>query len=153
MEDFWAGYREGIDIPGRPDHGRGNWDKPSFTLIAKKHMPYAHSTSRNACLIHKVAVVRIHWYSGHYSYMRRLESPSVYAETVCGQTVFINNGKKSGKMCEIPDPNAVLCGRCHGELPTFSRRRIVRIKKQWAKDHLGCKGLHEVIEPYQAPAH
>jgi hypothetical protein len=54
----------------------------------------------------------------------------------------------SGKMCIVPDPEAVLCGRCHGEWPTFSARRKARIKKRWAHDHLGCTGTTEVIGPY-----
>jgi hypothetical protein len=141
------GFREGIDYPGRPDFKDESFGKTE----AKKHLPYVHSTSHNACLIHKVSRVVIRWYSGHYDYMKRLESPSMYAECVCGQTVFLNNGRRSGKMCETPDPNAVLCGRCHGELPTFSKRRKMRIKKQWAKDHLGCKGVVEVIGSYQPP--
>jgi hypothetical protein len=112
-------------------------------------MPYIHSTSRNACLIHKVGAMWAQWYEGHYSYMRRLEHPNLGIETVCGQCLFLTRGRS--KMCKIPDPNAILCGRCYGELPTFSHKRIARIKKQWAKDHLGCKGMIKVIEPYVAP--
>jgi hypothetical protein len=91
------------------------------------------------------------WYSGHYSYMQRLDKPFVYARAVCGLNIYLNNGKKSGKMCSLPNPNAVLCGVCHGELPTFSKNRKDAIKRQWAKDHLGCKGVVEVIGPYQYP--
>jgi hypothetical protein len=53
---------------------------------------------------------------------------------------------------EIPDRNAVLCGRCHGEPATFSRKRVQSITKQWAHDHLGCKGMREVIGSYEVPA-
>jgi len=147
MQDGYAGFRPEIDIPGRPDFQDHNFGK----MRAKKFLPYVHSTTHNACLIHKVAYVTLHWYQGHYSYMRRLENPIIIAETVCGCSRFVNNGEKSAKMCEIPDPKAVLCGRCFGELPTFSKRRKVRIKKRWAKDHLGCKGITEVIGPYREP--
>jgi hypothetical protein len=143
----WEGFREGIDYPGRPDFAEHGWgERP-----AKKFLPYVHSTTGNATLIHKVDRVKIRWYQGRNSYMRRLEQPTVIAETVCGVSRFITNGRKSSKMCKIPDPAAVLCGRCHGELPTFSKRRKYRIKKRWAKDHLGCKGVVEVIEPYAPP--
>jgi hypothetical protein len=150
-EDFMAGYREGIDYPGRPDVGQQEGKDRFWVTKAKRFKPYVHSVSRNACLIHKVADVDVVWYSGHYSYMRRLEQPRVIAHTVCGRSIFLSNGKRSGKMCEVPDPNAVLCGVCHGELPTFSKRRKTAIKRQWAKDHLGCKGVNEVIGPYQPP--
>jgi hypothetical protein len=83
--------------------------------------------------------------------MQRLDKPTVIAYCVCGAIRYLNSGKHSAKVCEIPDPNAVLCGLCHGELPTFSRRRKERIARQWAHDHLGCKGVNEVIGPYQEP--
>ena len=141
-------FRPGIDIDGRPDFA-----DPSFgKTYAKNFLPYVHSTSRHACLIHKVAFVEIRWYEGYNQFMRHRDIPNVIANTVCGCSRFLTNGNKSAKMCKIPDPNAVLCGRCFGELPTFSKRRTVRIKKQWAKDHLGCKGTVEVIGPYGTPA-
>jgi len=143
-------FRPGIDIDGRPDFG--NWE---FGVTHAKHaLPYVHSTWRNACLVHKVADVRMRWYDAKGSWLQRRDTPSVIAETVCGQFVFLgtDNRRLRGKMCKIPDPNAVLCGRCHGELPTFSAKRKWRIKKRWAKDHLGCKGITEVIGPYQPPA-
>ena len=147
-------FRPGIDYMGRPDLNcilprESRW----WITKAKRHMPYVHSTSRNACLIHKVASVQLRWYDGAYDFMRRREKPSICANCVCGQTIYLNNGKRSGKMCEIPDPNAVLCGRCHGEIATFSLNRTVRIKRRWAKDHLGCKGIQEVIGAYQQPAY
>jgi hypothetical protein len=150
----WEGFREGVDYPGRPDlpgHGGSvDWG----IVKAKKHLPYVHSVAGNAMLIHKVACVEIRWYEGHYCYMKRMEQPYLIAITVCGVSRRLNSRRgKAGagaKMCEIPDPNAVLCGLCHGELPTFSKKRKTRIKKRWAKDHLGCKGVVEVIGPYAA---
>ena len=110
---------------------------------AKKFLPYVHSVGPNAMLIHKVANVKIDFGGG---------KTSIIAETVCGMSKSIThrygNGRIKSKMCEIPDPNAVLCGACHGELPTFSKKRKIRIKKRWAKDHLGCKGIVDVLEPY-----
>ena len=118
---------------------------PSY-IYAKKFLPYVHSTGHNAMLIHKVASVRMFW--GDDSKL------TMIAETVCGMSKILAHhynkpGEVKAKMCEIPDPSAVLCGRCHGELPTFSKRRTIRIKKRWAKDHLGCKGIVEVIGPYK----
>lgn len=141
----WGGFREGIDYPGRPDIGYG-YDPDWGCTFAKKFKPYVHSVSSNATLIHKVDRVRIRWYAGNYSYMQRLSVPSITAETVCGMSKLISSphigkNRMRAKMCEVPDPNAVLCGVCHGELPTFSRKRKVRIKKRWAKDHLNCKGV------------
>ena len=147
----WEGFREGIDYPGRPDFGGANWGIQK----AKKFLPYVHSTTANSTLIHKVAVVNIRWYQGWNSYMKRLEHPVVIAETVCGMSKFVSYAGKhsrlqsAAKMCIIPDPAAVLCGRCHGELPTFSKHRKLRIKKRWAKDHLGCVGTTEVIPAYR----
>ncbi len=140
-------FRPGIDIKGRPDFGH-----PDFgTTKVVRFAPYVHSRIGQGYLIHKTAQVEIKWYSGHYDWMQRLEKPNVIARTVCGQSVFLNNGKKSGQVCEIPDPNAVLCGRCHGELPTFSKARKERIAKRWAKDHLGCTGQDQVISAYEEP--
>lgn len=148
-DEFTAGFRPGIDIMGRPDHNcvlplaEQFWHKR-----AKSSLPYVHSIGANSCLIHKVAYVDIHWYSGHYSYMQRLDKPFVLVHTVCQFSVSLT-GRMAGKVCELPDPNAILCGRCHGELPTFSPQRKIKIKKQWAKDHLGCRGVVEVLGPYQ----
>lgn len=142
--------RPGIDIEGRPDfeaHRRGE----AFGVTYAKTFPkYIHSIGANSCLIHKVTAVRMSWYAAEGSWLRRLDTPFLAAECVCGAHIVMS-GRRAGKTCEIPDPAAVLCGRCHGELPTFSKRRKIRIKKRWAKDHLGCKGLHEVIGPYQPP--
>jgi hypothetical protein len=142
-------FRPGIDIEGRPDLG----PKPRFEYWkpVKKWLPYVHSTTANSCLIHKVECAEIRWYEPCYGFLQRLQHPQLLARTVCGRSVFLTNGKKSGKMCIVPDPNAVLCGRCHGELPTFSKRRKDRILRKWAHDHLGCKGVVEVIGPYQPP--
>ena len=142
-------FRLGIDIKGRPDLGFGH-DKDWGIVFAKKYPKYIHSTNGNSLLIHKIACVKISWYSGNYDYMRHLDKPRIYAETVCNRHIFLS-GKKAGKSCEIPDLDAVLCGTCHGELPTFSKRRKDLISRQWAKDHLGCKGLHEVIGTYRQP--
>jgi hypothetical protein len=150
-DPFWSGYREGIDYPGRPDHSCLPESKQFWVKRVKKHLPYAHGKFGSSFLIHKVAYVTATWYEGRYSYMRRLENPKLIAHCICGRFIFLTNGKRSGKMCSLPDPNAVLCGTCHGQLPTFSKRRILRIKKRWAKDHLGCKGIHEVLGPYEPP--
>lgn len=111
---------------------------------AKKFLPYVHSVGPNAMLIHKVAAVKM-CFEG--------TKTTIIAETICGMSKIVahrySGGRMKAKMCEIPDPNAILCGSCHGELPTFSKRRKVRIKKRWAKDHLGCKGIVEVIGPYR----
>jgi hypothetical protein len=147
----WAGFREGIDYPGRPDLGTNkivDWG----IVKAKRFLPYVHSTAGNALLIHKVASVEIRWYQGYWNYMKRREQPSLHALTVCGMWKALSRKKGAAKMCEIPDPRSVLCGKCHGELATFSRKRTVRVKKRWAKDHLGCKGAHVVIDPYQPPS-
>lgn len=111
---------------------------------AKRFLPYVHSTGPNAMLIHKVAAVKLCF---------EASKTTIIAETNCGMSKilahrYLSSRHTPAKMCEIPDPNAVLCGVCHGELPTFSKRRKEQIKKRWAKDHLGCKGIVEVIGSY-----
>jgi hypothetical protein len=139
MSEFLGVFREGIDVMGRPDHNCYlPEEKQWWWTEAKTFKPLVHGSSHNCCLVHKVARVKLRWYDGYYSYMRRRDHPCAIAETVCGQYFFLNVPKKGAKMCELPAPDAVQCGRCNGELPTFSKRRKVQIKRQWAKDHLAC---------------
>ncbi len=124
-----------------------------FEVLAKKFLPYVHSVGPNALLIHKVASVRIFWDERNGKVNQG--KPAVIAKTICGVSRIVSHyygkGKIRAKMCEIPDPNAVLCGRCHGDIATFSKQRTAKVTKRWAHDHLGCKGSDEVIGPYQEP--
>ena len=120
----------------------------THSVYAKKFLPYVYSTGSNGALIHKVERVQIFW--DVKDGQRNQGKPAVIAETVCGMSKIIghyyaNPGETRAMMCEIPDPSAVLCGRCLGELPTFSKRRSERIAKKWAHDHLGCKSYDAAI--------
>jgi hypothetical protein len=108
----------GPDVPiveGRPDFANTRFG----VTRAKKHPAYVFSTTVNSSLIHKIAHVDLHWYevvhNGHA--LARRKEPFMIAHTVCGQTKFLN--RQRSKTCEIPAPDAILCGRCHGEPATF----------------------------------
>jgi len=128
--------------------------KPHYVL-AKKFLPYVYSTGPNGALMHKVASVRMFW--DQKDGRRNQCKPAVIAETVCGMSKIVGHyyakqGEIRARMCEIPDRSSVLCGRCSGELPTFSKRRAERIARQWAHDHLGCKSEGEIIGEYSPPS-
>lgn len=125
-----------IYTDGRPDFecwGRGK----QFGVTRAKTFP-KYAFSRAGMLMHKIVDVRLHWWEvcdkGHR--LVRLDKPNMFAQTGCGQTIFLKPGR--GHTCTIPLPDAVLCGRCHGEGPVFPKSRPHKVSKQYAKDHLGC---------------
>lgn len=129
-------------IEGRPDFA----DHAFGVTHAKRFPPYVFSTVGNACLVHKVARVELRWWTpgrGGRCLLKRVH-PRMYAETVCGQTKYFRKGRT--QTCTVPDPDAVLCGRCHGEPATFGRDGLAAalgFTRREAHDRLGC--LPEVV--------
>jgi len=128
----------GMWIEGRPDFADWQFGK---TRLAK-HPKYVYGTSRQSMLIHKIAYVTAHWYEAHYDRMLRLETPNLVATALCGQIFFVqlrhDRRKFTASMCEIPKPDAVLCGACHGEPRPFGKYGKPPCSKEIAKVRLGC---------------
>lgn len=125
-------------IPGRPDLDWYRSDQttpqPGVTY-AKKHPPYVHGKIGMAQLLHRISYVELHWYESCYDHMRRLRSPRIIANTVCGTSFRI--GTKA-QTCELPAPQTVLCGRCHGEKPNWGRHGSHIVSRRDARLKLGC---------------
>jgi hypothetical protein len=103
---------------------------------AKTFLPYVYSTSRNAALVHRVLRVQVRWWDCAMTHMLRRQSPILIVECACGMFFRINGAK--AKMCEIPKPDAVLCGACNGKGRNFPRRRPADIPLSLAKIRIGC---------------
>src|SRR5262245_45458642 len=92
--------------------------------------------------MHEIAHVEFRWYDvgpGGHSLIRRAH-PSIHITTYCGQMFVLRhrNGQPRSTMCEIPNPDAVLCGRCQGEGPIFGKNGKGNVTKSEAKARLGC---------------
>lgn len=124
-------------IQGRPDFTDRNFG----VTRAKRHAKYVYS-NLNGLLLHKIAHVQLRWYDAGGDHLIRRETPHASITTICGQTFFGGKTRRGGKvratMCELPKPDAVLCGRCHGEGPVFGKDSTPGVTKQEAKTRLGC---------------
>lgn len=110
--------------------------------ISKRHPAYVYSTGHNSCLMHKVAFVELHWelIVARGDKVARLKRPAAIAKTVCGVSKFLTADK--ARTCTEPKADAVLCGRCHGELPTFSKNGAgtkAGMSRQAAAVKLACE--------------
>ena len=137
-------------IEGRPDFGNHSFGQ---TVLAK-HPKYVYSTSRGAMLIHKVLYVKAYWYEPMYDRLLRLETPKLVAVANCQQAFFIHlprdRRKFRASFCEVPKPDAVLCGACHGEPRPFGKRGKPPCSKELAKIRLGCSVRGVKREQFQA---
>ena len=137
-----------LRINGRPDwHGGGMaWAQTTV----KRHPKYVYGT-RMGKLLHEIAQVTLCWWQlgGHGEYFFRVQSPRVWFETKCGyhffgsdpQNTFISSRKSRATVCEIPKPDAVLCGRCRGEGPVFGKHAKVGrggVTYKQARERIGC---------------
>jgi hypothetical protein len=137
-----------IVVEGRPDFSIRDFG----VTIAKRHPPYVYSPI--GALIHKVALVRMHWYDAKGDYLERLQHPKLIIVTICHQHFFPKkHGKPWAVMCELPRPNACLCGPCHGQLPTWGRDSNPTVTRDEARRLLGCvdERERENIEPDTLP--
>ena len=128
-------------IHGRPDldYYSGRRAERFGVTRAKKHPPYVFSIGGNACLIHKIAYVELHWWEAKYDHMVKRHRPKMIANTICGMFKFLDADRS--RTCLIPSPDAVLCGRCHGEMPTFGKNGAgtkAGMKRTEAHVKLGC---------------
>jgi hypothetical protein len=107
--------------------------------IAKRHPNYVFSVNKNACLMHKIGEVEIQHYAfiAGGSKLGRLKQPAMIAHTVCGASFALT--PERSRTCAVPLPDAVLCGRCHGQLPTFRRSVASKAAKIAARVKLGCE--------------
>lgn len=108
---------------------------------ARRHPAYVYAINRNAALMHRVAEVRLHWHAYIHggSTLARLKQPAMIAETVCGYAFPLD--PKRTRTCAVPEPEALLCGRCHGEPATFGKHGAGTksgIKRAQAHVKLGC---------------
>ena len=122
-------------IDGRPDFYNFGFGM----TLAKKFPPYVFSVGMNAGLVHKVVRVELHWWvpirSGHQ--LGRLNRPRMIAHLACGEFRFLK--AKYTRTCLIPNPEALLCGRCHGEPATFGKHGKARgMPRSEAHVKLGC---------------
>lgn len=130
-----------IIINGRPD-----MEDHSFgTTKAKKFPPFVYSTNSNGCLIHKVRFMELRWYEVESrDSLRWLKNPRIIIVTKCSQSFFLKSRNGLGfKMCEIPSPDAVMCGRCEGKNASFSKGVDSYEKRKEAHAKLGC--MAEVV--------
>lgn len=116
-------------------------DRTFGVTTTKRHPAYVYSINGNACLMHKIRDVEIHWHAlvAGGSKLGRLKQPAMIAHTICSVSMALT--PKRSRTCHVPFPGAVLCGRCHGEPPTFAGRRKQTkdgISKQEAHVRLGC---------------
>lgn len=126
-----------VVIEGRPDFA----DRRFGVVRAKKHPPYVFSVNANAVLVHKVAYVDMWWWKVDRggNQLRKLSRPVLIATSVCNYSFRLSGHKN--RTCLIPSPDAVLCGRCHGEPASFGpngRATKAKIKKPEAHVKLGC---------------
>lgn len=108
--------------------------------FATKHPAYVFSINANAGLMHKIANVELHWYTPRGNgVVTRKARPKMIAHTVCGMNFFLRPEKT--RTCEVPNPDAILCGRCHGEVPSFSKKhggKHANTNRAEAHVKLGC---------------
>lgn len=124
-------------IQGRPDFA----DRTFGKTRVKTFPPYIFSIRGVSCLVHKIRYVECHWYrcGGHGEYLVRMKKPVMIATTMCAQSWRLE--PLSSRTCHIPSPDALLCGRCHGEGATFGKRGPDRnrgLTRQEAHVKLGC---------------
>jgi hypothetical protein len=108
----------------------------------RRHPAYVYSINRNAALMHKIRDVEIQWYAllgSSGSHLGRLKQPAMIAHTVCGMSKALLPEKT--RTCKVPEPDSVLCGRCHGEPATFGKHGAgtkAGLKRSEAYVKLGC---------------
>ena len=116
-------------------------DRTFGVTTTRRHPAYVYSINKNGCLMHKIRDVEIQWYAliGRGGQMARLKQPAMIAHTVCGNARFLVPERT--RTCHIPEPDAVLCGRCHGEPATFGKDgkgTKAGLKRSEAHVALGC---------------
>lgn len=122
---------------------RGSVNERTFgRTTTRRHPAYVYSINKNACLMHKIASVEIHWYAFfNGGKLGRLKQPAMIATTMCGMSKPLTSDLT--RTCHVPFPDSELCGRCHGHGTTFpkvakGRSKITGRTRQEANVTLGC---------------
>lgn len=128
-------------IDGRPDFAYYARRDVFGMTLASKYPPFVFSTRGVSCLVHKVARVELHWYAvvrgGHA--LAKLKRPVMFAVTNCGTSFRLECDRS--RMCQLPDPDAMPCGRCNGDVAPFGKygpATKAGIKRSEAHVKLGC---------------
>lgn len=132
-----AWFRNPVLEEGAPVIDRSAVNERTFGVAeSKRHPAYVYSVNKNACLMHKIIRVTIHFYAivGMHK-LGRLKQPAMIAHTACGCSWSLR--PERSRTCHVPLPDSVLCGRCHGKGPTFRRSGDGR-KRREAAVKLGC---------------
>ncbi len=107
---------------------------------ATKFPPFVFGIRGNSCLVHKVKGVRLYWWRiAGMHLLVKMKRPTMIAECVCNQSFRLD--PEIARTCRVPNPDAILCGRCHGEPAPFGERghaKLAGVKMQDAKVKLGC---------------
>lgn len=121
-------------------YGRPDFQDHNFGITqAKKFPPYVFSIRGASALVHKVVGVDCRWWKPHYNKLVYQQRPTMIARTACNYSFFLEGSRT--RTCQIPAPDALLCGACHGEERPFGRRGWARkagITKMSAHVKLGC---------------
>lgn len=113
------------------------WTTPPAPIRAKSHPKYVHGKVGMAMLLHKIDHVNLRWWDYGFHEFLRLKHPIIMARTVCGASWRLEAGKAG--TCQLPSPDAILCGMCHGTGRIWKRGdKNPPITKRQAKDRLGC---------------
>ena len=126
-----------------PIYGRPDLQDHSFgKTVARKHPPYVFGIRGVSCLVHKVRQVELYWWRvggrGGDSLVK-LKQPVMIAQTMCSQSFRLDGDVC--RACRVPSPDALLCGRCHGEGATFPKHgpaKLSGLTRQEAHVKLGC---------------
>lgn len=103
-------FRPGIDIDGRPD-----WKDSTFGHTkAKRFKKFIHTNTREHFLVHRIRNIDLRWYEGRCTWLRRLDSPEMYARTFCNYTFFLGPEIVSGTMCNKKPEGQEFCQKCMG---------------------------------------
>lgn len=117
------------------------WDHSFGITLAKRHPPYVFSIRGPARLVHKVAYVELHWWriAGRGEKLVKMKRPVLIAHTPCGFSTRLK--AQNARTCHVPNPDAMLCGRCHGESASFGKHGAATkagVKRTEAHVKLGC---------------
>lgn len=108
--------------------------------LATRYPAFMYATRGCSCVVHKIARIELDWYVlVSMTHVRRLRQPNATVWTVCGN--FFPLSWRTARTCRLPSPDAIRCGRCHGEVAPFGKdgwARKAGLPRQVAHVRLGC---------------
>jgi len=111
-------------------------------MRAKRHPPYVFGIRGVSCLIHKIRYVEMHWWrigGPCGAWLIKLKKPVLIATTNCAQSFRLDGD--IARTCQLPNPDALPCGRCNSEGATFGKSGPSKkegLTRQQAHVKLGC---------------